>query len=50
MDMVEAVPRDLNSMKNTKGDKRTLDKLFDGVSLTTNDTHMWLIPYTREGE
>jgi hypothetical protein len=26
-------------------DVRTIDKLVDGVNITTDDTHMWLIPY-----
>ena len=40
-----ACPRDIN-VDGHVGDDRTLDKLVDGVNLTTQDTHMWLIPYT----
>lgn len=28
------------------GDPRTKDKLVDGVNVTVDDRHMWLIPYT----
>ncbi len=31
------------------GDVRTKDKLVDGVNVTCDDTHMWLIPYTVSG-
>jgi hypothetical protein len=28
------------------GDKRTLDKVIDGVNVTTDDLHMWMVPFT----
>ena len=46
---VEAVPRDLNDLPDVDDDDRTLEKLFDGVDTTTNDEHMWLIPFTPGG-
>jgi hypothetical protein len=43
--MMSANPRDINTDGYT-GDKRTLDKLIDGVNVTQDDLHMWLIPFT----
>jgi hypothetical protein len=43
---LNAVPRDMNAISGHSGDYRTLDKLIDGVNMTTDDSHMWLIPYT----
>lgn len=45
---LRAKPKDINS-DGYSGDPRTLDKLVDGTSLTMNDLHMWLIPYTPGG-
>jgi hypothetical protein len=36
----------MNSIPGHKGDNRTLDKLFNGINVTTDDKNMWLIPYT----
>lgn len=47
MSMVEANPRDMNSIAGHGSDHRTLDKLFDKVNNTINDHHMWLIPYNK---
>ncbi|XP_050954705.1 katanin-interacting protein isoform X2 [Labeo rohita] len=44
--MVTASPRDLNDLPEYSNDLRTLDKLFDGMNITTDDKHMWLIPFT----
>ncbi|XP_053350725.1 katanin-interacting protein [Clarias gariepinus] len=44
--MVTATPRDLNDLPEYNNDLRTLDKLFDGENITTDDEHMWLIPFT----
>ncbi|ETV65305.1 hypothetical protein, variant [Aphanomyces astaci] len=41
---LDATPRDLQSLGYT-GDPRTLDKLVDGVNVTCDDTHMWLVPF-----
>ena len=46
---VSAAPRDLNTLASVKDDERTLDKLFDGVTATTSDLHMWLVPFTKNG-
>ncbi|KAA0164222.1 hypothetical protein FNF31_02458 [Cafeteria roenbergensis] len=46
--MLSASPKDIN-VDGHSGDPRTLDKLVDGVDVTCDDTHMWLVPYT-EGE
>ncbi|TRY92910.1 hypothetical protein DNTS_005722 [Danionella cerebrum] len=43
--MVTASPRDLNDLPEYNNDLRTLDKLFDGENITTDDKHMWLIPF-----
>eukprot|EP00887_Chlorella_sp_A99_P000656 scaffold5.g656.t1 len=42
-----ASPPDLNSFPGHSGDCRTLDKLLDGISNTTDDAHMWLAPMRR---
>jgi hypothetical protein len=44
---VTATPRDLNSIPGYGGDYRTLDKLFDGTNVTTDDRHMWLIQFNK---
>ena len=47
--MMKADPPDINCMGFGVEDTRTLDKLVDGVNLTTNQEHMWLIPFTHNG-
>lgn len=42
---LDADPLDINVEGHT-GDVRTLDKVIDGVNVTTDDLHMWLLPYT----
>ena len=44
-----ASPSDLNVCGH-HGDPRTVDKLVNGVTTTTDDRSMWLIPYTPGGE
>ncbi|XP_049336022.1 katanin-interacting protein isoform X2 [Astyanax mexicanus] len=44
--MVTASPRDLNDLPDYSDDLRTLDKLFDGQNVCTDDEHMWLIPFS----
>jgi hypothetical protein len=44
--LVDANPRDLSAI-GCFDDPRTPDKLVDGVNNTTDDTHMWLIPFTK---
>ncbi|XP_067859220.1 katanin-interacting protein isoform X2 [Heptranchias perlo] len=46
MDIIEASPRDLNELPEYNEDSRTLDKLIDGINVTSEDEHMWLIPFT----
>jgi hypothetical protein len=41
---IDATPRDLNDIPGVTGHDRTLDKLLDGVNVTTDDRHMWLAP------
>uniref|UniRef100_A0A673Y4M2 Katanin interacting protein n=1 Tax=Salmo trutta TaxID=8032 RepID=A0A673Y4M2_SALTR len=43
--MLDASPRDLNDLPEYGQDTRTLDKLIDGHNITTEDQHMWLIPF-----
>ncbi|KAM5131725.1 katanin-interacting protein isoform 2-T2 [Callospermophilus lateralis] len=43
---VSACPRDLNDLPEYTGDSRTLDKLIDGVNITMEDEHMWLVPFS----
>jgi len=42
---LDANPLDINVEGHT-GDPRTLDKAVDGTNMTTDDLHMWLLPYT----
>ena len=44
---IDANPKDLNSIPGYNGDYRTLDKLIDGINNTTDDKHMWMIPFNR---
>jgi hypothetical protein len=44
--MIEADPRDVNSLQGCNKDQRTLAKLYDGVNNTWDDEHMWLAPWT----
>ncbi|XP_072336861.1 katanin-interacting protein isoform X3 [Scyliorhinus torazame] len=46
MENIEASPRDLNELPEYNDDSRTLDKLIDGINVTSEDEHMWLIPFT----
>lgn len=43
---ITAVPRDLSALGRFD-DPRTPDKLLDSFNETTDDTHMWLVPFTR---
>ncbi|XP_075420768.1 katanin-interacting protein isoform X1 [Tenrec ecaudatus] len=43
---LSASPRDLNDLPEYTDDARTLDKLIDGVNITAEDEHMWLIPFS----
>lgn len=44
---LKADPRDMNTIQGHGSDYRTLDKLIDGVYNTTDDHHMWLIPFNK---
>uniref|UniRef100_A0A667YYT1 Katanin interacting protein n=1 Tax=Myripristis murdjan TaxID=586833 RepID=A0A667YYT1_9TELE len=46
LSMMAASPRDLNDLPDYGHDPRTLDKLIDGHNITTDDQHMWLIPFS----
>ncbi|XP_053739188.1 katanin-interacting protein isoform X2 [Synchiropus splendidus] len=46
LSIVTASPRDLNDLPEYATDQRTLDKLIDGQNITTDDTHMWMIPFS----
>lgn len=43
---ITAEPRDLSTLGRCD-DPRTPEKLLDGMNDTTDDTHMWLIPFTK---
>ena len=43
---LSATPRDLRSLGYVE-DPRTLEKLVDGVSRTTEDEHIWLVPFSK---
>jgi len=38
----------LNEIPGHSGDYRTIDKIIDNFNITTDDKHMWLIPFTRK--
>ncbi|XP_054609363.1 katanin-interacting protein isoform X2 [Dunckerocampus dactyliophorus] len=44
--IMAASPRDLNDLPEYGHDLRTLDKIIDGHNITTDDHHMWLIPFS----
>ncbi|XP_029312207.1 protein KIAA0556 isoform X3 [Cottoperca gobio] len=46
LNMMAASPGDLNDLPDYEYDRRTLDKLIDGHNITTDDQHMWLIPFS----
>ncbi|XP_060116845.1 katanin-interacting protein [Heteronotia binoei] len=46
LDQISACPRDLNDLPEYTDDSRTLDKLLDGVNITMEDDHMWLVPFS----
>ncbi|XP_029954143.1 protein KIAA0556 isoform X2 [Salarias fasciatus] len=46
LSMMAASPRDLNDLPEYGRDPRTLDKLIDGHNITTDDQHMWMIPFS----
>ncbi|XP_059180737.1 katanin-interacting protein [Centropristis striata] len=46
LSMMAASPRDLNDLPEYQYDLRTLDKLINGHNITTDDQHMWLIPFS----
>ncbi|XP_030256065.1 protein KIAA0556 isoform X2 [Sparus aurata] len=46
LSMMAAYPRDLNDLPEYGHDLCTLDKLIDGNNITTDDQHMWLIPFS----
>ncbi|XP_026172275.1 protein KIAA0556 isoform X2 [Mastacembelus armatus] len=46
LSMLAASPRDLNDLPDYGHDLRTLDKIIDGHNITTDDLHMWLIPFS----
>nr|XP_033818907.1 protein KIAA0556 homolog isoform X2 [Geotrypetes seraphini] len=48
--MISASPRDLNDLPDYNKDSRTLDKLIDRTNITSDDSHMWLIPFTYGGD
>merc|ERR1712100_274311 len=47
---IDASPRDLNDLEDVDDDPRTIDKLLDEVTCTTDDYHMWLAPFTKVNE
>ena len=41
---ITADPADINILPEYGQDPRTVDKLIDGVNLSTDDMHAWLAP------
>eukprot|EP00743_Colponemidia_sp_Colp-15_P010352 GILK01011394.1.p1 GENE.GILK01011394.1~~GILK01011394.1.p1 ORF type:complete len:1186 (-),score=244.93 GILK01011394.1:158-3268(-) len=50
VDSMEADPPDMNVIPGCSNDDRTIDKLIDNINVTTDDHHMWLIPFTAGDE
>ncbi|KAM4632551.1 katanin-interacting protein [Discoglossus pictus] len=46
LNQISASPPDLSVLPDYQNDSRTLDKLIDGINITSEDNHMWLIPFT----
>ena len=46
-DQVAANPPDINVLPEYSDDPRTVDKLVDGVYVTSDDHHSWLIPFSQ---
>jgi len=44
--IVHATPESVQHLPGMESDRRTLDKLWDGVNATRDDRHMWLVPCT----
>ena len=49
MRMIKAFPKDLNDLDEYDNDDRTLDKVINGVNVTTADENMWMIPFNANG-
>lgn len=47
--MMDASPKDLNDLDDYDDDDRTLDKLLNGINVTTSDENMWMIPFDEDG-
>ena len=47
---IKAQPESINCIQGYSSDPRTPDKLINGVNQTTNDTNMWLIPFSKHIE
>lgn len=47
LQMIDANPKDMNSIPGHGSDYRTLDKLIDRVNNTNDDHHMWLVPFNK---
>ena len=45
--MLDANPRDMNSIAGHGSDFRTLDKLINKANNTLDDHNMWLIPFNK---
>ncbi len=45
--MIDANPRDMNSIPGHGSDYRTLDKLVNKINNTMDDNNMWLIPFNK---
>lgn len=45
--MLDANPRDMNSIQGYGSDYRTLDKLVNKINNTNDDHNMWLIPFNK---
>lgn len=44
---MNAQPRDLKSTPGFEADPRVLENLINGNNLTSNEKHMWMIPFIK---
>ncbi|CAD5110948.1 DgyrCDS304 [Dimorphilus gyrociliatus] len=44
--MLESDPKDVRELPGHEDDLRTIDKLVNGINVTTDDQYMWLAPFT----
>ncbi|KAI3380837.1 hypothetical protein SNEBB_002360 [Seison nebaliae] len=47
---IDANPADINILEEYSEDPRIITNLLDGINMTRDDMHMWLTPFTKNGD